>query len=264
MAQNRGELFEDQFKASVPAEAYVRKLNTAGPRAQNLGSIASMLSRLAKVAGEEVPGWAMGMLTASQHTPKTPFDMFILAPVRADPLVFQRWYRRTFDQAGRSAEMLPEPGWEAWQASLKTYGGSCRDHQGAPMWLAARPALTFALELKSAGTAKNLPFERIKPHQEDGMLKAAALGYVAGVVVEFPDIPPLGEVYFLPIGSFLAYKRECGRQSLPLEAARIFGQLIEVDHGRGIKHRYWRVAEFLRHYGADVPPTAEPRRRSQA
>jgi hypothetical protein len=240
--QNRGELFEDQFKASVPAGAYVRKLNTAGPRAQNLASVAGILQRLARAAGEEPPGWAMGLLTSASHTPKTPYDMIIAVDARP---------RLTGEAAAYE-----------WRSACEEIGGIIRDPDGASMWIPARPKIVFALELKSTGTQKALRFDRLKPHQEKGLQDAANQGMIAGLVVEFPDVGPDGEVYFIPIGSYLAYKRDCGRQSLPLEAAQLFGLLIEVDGMRGMKHRYWKVAEFLRHFGADLPEELPKRRGS--
>jgi len=226
MAQNRGELFEDQFKASMPPGVEVRKLATAGPRAQSLGQISEMLQRFARMVGQEVPGWAQRLLNASSHTPKQPYDMLVLAP------------------AARVSPVGPQ--------GFPYFGGEIRDAQGAPMWLQAQPKLAFALELKSAGSSTNIPFSRIKPHQEKGLAKAAARGLVAGLVVEFPDVAPDGEVYFLPIGSFLEYKRAADRMSLPLGACRLFGLKIEVDPDRGTVHRYWKVGEFLAHFGADT------------
>ncbi len=239
MAQNRGELFEDQFKASVPPGAYVRKLNTAGPRAQNLASVAGILQRLARAAGEEPPGWAMGLLTAGSHTPKTPYDMIIVAD---------------------SLEATREEAFRSDPTALG--GGFVRDPDGAQMFIPARPKIFFALELKSTGAQKALRFDRLKPHQEKGLQDAANQGMIAGLVVEFPDCGPDGEVYFIPIGSYLAYKRDCGRQSLPLEAAQLFGLLIEVDGMRGMKHRYWKVREFLCHFGADLPEELPKKRGS--
>lgn len=283
MAKNRGEVFEEYFRASIPPEVEARKLSTPGPRAQSLGQIGDMLKRFAKKADEEVPGWAMGLLNAATHTPKQPYDLLLLAPAASTEDRFATWWKAYRDRVGSPiwtgsnlsrAELLrsqlvgdqlyitPEEfvgehdaAWAAVCAVFEAFGGCGRDHTGAPMWIPARPMLAFALELKSAGASKSLPFDRLKDHQEAGLAKAAFKGAVAGVVVEFPDVSADGEVWFIPIGTWKAHRRECGRQSLSADAARACGQLIAIDPNRGRVHRYFKVAEFLRHYGADVPPT---------
>ena len=219
MAENRGQVFEDQFKASVPRGCSVLKLHTPAPPASQMLSIVGMVQRLARQAGEELPGWVAPVLTRSSHTAAQPYDMLILAPA-----------------AGCSP-------------------GTCtalRDPSGAPLTMTAQPKLAFALELKSVGSGTSLPFDRVREHQELGLERAYRNGDVAGVVVEWPSEGMDGEVYFVPIVVWQAHRDTAGRKSLSLEACRRIGQLIKVDVTRGRKHRYWKVGDWLRTWGAEI------------
>lgn len=218
---NRGELFEHQFIASLPASVWRRKLTTPTPPAHQNGAILGMLQRLAAQARETVPGWALSSLSRTSHTPVQPFDLLI------------------------SARVTPAAGTTRIGRTLPGADGIDIDY-----FTALR--IDFALELKSTGSAMSLPFDRVKPHQVSGLHKARAAGLVAGLVVEFPDVEPGGEVYFLPVEVYLAHVETCGRKSLSLDAARRIGLLIELDPARGTKHRYWKVGDFLALFGANV------------
>lgn len=213
---NRGELFERQFIASIPpAPTWHRKLTTPVPPPS--GAIIGKLSRLADQAGEDV-GWEKAQLGRSSHTPVQPFDLLISA------LGCER---------------------EAFHRIQTNADGTVSDY-----WISSR--IDFALELKSTGTQKSLPFDRIKPHQLKGLQKARAAGLVAGLVVEFPDVSTDGEVFFIPIEVLIRHIETAERKSLSIDAARRFGVLIERDPVRGSKHRYWNVGKFLALFGADV------------
>jgi len=217
---NRGELFEHQFIASLPASVWRRKLTTPAPPAHRNGAILGMLQRLAAQARETVPGWALASLSRTSHTPQQPFDLLISAraPVIGDP----------------------------------TPCASVSGADGIEALYLVHHRIDFALELKSTGSAMSLPFDRVKPHQIRGLQKARAAGLVAGLVVEFPDVAEGGEVFFIPVEVLVAHIETCGRKSLSIDAARRFGVLIELDPERGTKHRYWKVGEFLARFGADV------------
>lgn len=212
---NRGELFEHYFIESIPPGVYRLKLNTPVPPPS--GAIAATLGRLGDQAGEDVD-WAKRSLGRASHTPKQPYDLLISAR---------------------------QQGAEAITAML-TYA------DGTPMHYLTRPRINFALELKSTGKEKNLAFDRLKPHQIKGLQKARAAGLVSGLVVEFPDVSPGGEVFFIPIEVLVRHIETCERKSLSIDAARRFGVLIALDPVRGSKHRYWRVGEFLALFGAAI------------
>ena len=78
-------------------------------------------------------------------------------------------------------------------------------------------------------------------------------GCVAGLVIEWPSEGFEGEVYFVPITTFVDHRASVDRKSLSLDACRRIGQLIRVDPDRGRKLRYWRIGDWLRSWGALIP-----------
>lgn len=123
------------------------------------------------------------------------------------------------------------------------------DHLGRPYSQTVRPLQIFALELKSTGEPR-LAFDAVEPNQEKGLTAASAAGEVAGVVVEFRSV---GEVWFIPIGGWIAFRADTDGKSLPLAVARRIGMQIHRDEERGTSRPYWRVADWLRACGAEIP-----------
>jgi len=118
------------------------------------------------------------------------------------------------------------------------------------MWMGTELRVV-ALECKSTGVPR-LSFSAVKPHQVEGLQKAAAAGAVAGVLWEprrLKDAP----AYFIPI-DFWVYL------SLSAKSANVhaLGSLVDlgfsrggkcrrlrVQGGRGRTHRYFQMAAFL-------------------
>jgi len=220
MTLNRGSLLERQFIASLPAgRVWVRKLHTppaTGP----------LIAYIKSVNQGRVPDRLLGVLH-STFTPTQPFDLLVTAPAKQP---------HARDGEEYHAEVFNAP-------------------SGGDFELIVRPSVVFAFELKSCGDARNLPFDRVKPHQLDGLLEAASRGIVAGLLIEFPEVGPHGELYFVPVQLFASYRAGAERASFPLAAAHEHGILIEPDLDRGRVHRFWKAGELLRHFGADLPPT---------
>lgn len=247
MARNRGQIFEDQLEKSIPAGVYIRKLHTPAPPASRVDAVIGLLQRLSKLTGQDV-GWAIPVLNQSRFTARSPYDHIIIAPAE----------RRAADIGDRIAIATPV---DDGSAVLPLLMGELRDPLGLGLVeMLVQPSVIFTVECKCAGTAKSLPFAALQDHQEEGLVDAAAMGYVSGLLIEFPDVGPEGEVFFMPITSYVAYKAQAGRASLPLDACRDFGLLIEVDPGRGRVHRYWRMGNFLRRFGAAIPGAPEEER----
>lgn len=232
MAKSRGQDFEDEFRASIPDGVFVKKLHTPAPPPAQMDLVVAHLRRT------DAPAWMVSVVSRSSHTPRQGFDMLVAAGVR-------------MDSAGGQADT--------------SFGAELRDIHGAPVFIEARPVILFCLELKSV-QKKSISFDRLKPHQEEALRKEALAGRVAGVVVEFADMPApapegeivissellVGDVLFVPILSWIAYKDTAGRASLPYEMACRIGLRIEIDANRGRSRRYYKVGDFLRAFGAAV------------
>lgn len=232
--RNRGQILEDQLEKSMPAGVYVRKLHTPAPPPARIEGIIGLLTRLAR--GEDV-GWAIAVLNQARFTARQPYDLMVIAPAE----------RRSLDVAGRFS---PRP--QTYEGAILPLAHPMLDSEGQSMLMLAQPSIVFTLEVKCAGEDKSLNFSMLQPHQEEGLVEAAGMGYVSGLILEFPAVGPVGELYFMPIASYIAYRARASRKSLPLEACRDFGILIEVDQGRGRVHRYWRMGEFFWTFGAAI------------
>lgn len=91
----------------------------------------------------------------------------------------------------------------------------------------------FALELKSV-KGKSIPFSSLQPHQESGLMKAAAHEDVkAGVLVW---IRSTDEVFYVPIWEWVSAKASLSRKSLGLK------ELHEI----GIPVSFWRPRTRMR------------------
>ena len=238
MAKSRGQDFEDEFKASIPEGVFVKKLHTPAPPPNQMDLVVAHL----RATRPRPPGggddWMIGVVSRSAHTPRQGFDMIVA------------------------------PGIEAvhpYSSEFPNFGAELRDIHGAPVFIEAAPVILFCLEFK-ATQGKSIRLDRLKPHQEDALRKEALAGRVAGVVVEFsellPPLPadepipeevPIGDVLFVPILSWLAYKTDAARASLPYDIACRIGLRIEIDADRGRSRRYYKVGAFLRAFGADIP-----------
>jgi hypothetical protein len=251
VAKNRGQILEEQLVKSMPAGVYVRKLHTPAPPAARVDSVIGLLRRLAdtleKMGKPEKIGWAIEVLQQTRFTARSPYDHLIVAPAQ----------RRSNDVAERYS--IP-----ADEGAILPLLCRMAGQDGMPLDMLVQPSVIFTLECKCAGDQKSFPFNRLEDHQEEGLVEAAAMGYVSGLILEFPAVGDLGELYFVPITSYSAYRRRAGRASLPLEACRDFGHLIEVDVGRGRVHRYWHAGDFLRAFGAAIPGAPTPRRAAAA
>jgi hypothetical protein len=227
MAKSRGQDFEDEIRASIPDGVFVKKLHTPAPPPSQVDLIVAHLRRT------QAPEWMAGVVGRSTHTPRQGYDMLVAPGVRG-----------------------------------MVFGAELRDIHGAPMFLEPKPVLLFCLELKST-KGKSFTFSALKPHQEEALRKEALAGRIAGIVVEFSEMmapihaseppaqeSPIGDVLFIPILSYLAYKSAADRASLPYAMAERIGLRIEIDTGRGRTRRYYKMAEFLRAFGADIPETS--------
>jgi hypothetical protein len=233
MAENLGQRFEDQFIASIPQGGDVLryKLHTPAAPAELADKVLKWAQAVTATVGASVPDWVRRFLERSRFVPRQPYDLVIEVPVG--------------DMAA---------------------GGRLVDHDGVPYQIRPVTLFSCALELKCAGyargtPAKSIPLSMLKPHQITSLEKAEANGRVAGVVVEFPPpLPPdgeeidhsLAEVYFMPASTWAGLARSSGRKSIPVEDFRRLGLRIQVDLSRGRLHRYYRVGDFLRHFGAVV------------
>ncbi len=215
--KSRGQLFEDQFKASCPPEVMCLKLHTPAPPAGQGKELLGLLNRLAQQAGEEVPRWAPYFLTRSEHTPVQPFDFLLDAPVAP------------CDDASTMLRFI--------------------SHTGARFDYNVAPKLVFCLEFKVA-TGKSLPFAQLKPHQEKRLQEARAGLRIAGVMVAFPDVDEAA--YFIPIENWRAHRLAADRKSLSLAQAVLMGVPMGRDFTRGRTKVYYNVGEFLRRFGCEI------------
>jgi len=243
MAKSRGQEFEDELRASIPEGVFVKKLHTPAPPPSQVDLIVDHLKRT------RAPEWMAGVVSRSSHTPRQGFDMIVAARLGEFEVI-----REGTKYSGANA-----------------LGAELRDIHGAPVLIEARPDLIFCLEVKST-QGKSFAFNRLQPHQEAALRKEALAGRIAGLVVEFSEVPPPwtqeelqvsaapegGDVLFLPILSYLAYKAEAERVSIPYAMAERIGLRIAIDVDRGRSRRYYKMADFLRAFGADI---REPERR---
>lgn len=162
--------------------------------------------------------------SAARFTPKQPYDLQVSAPI----------------------------------AGAKLLGPVVRDIHGGELQLSAKGKLVFALEVKST-KEKSFPFRQLKPHQEEGLRKVGTKGHVAGLIIEFQSLG--GAVYFLPIENYIAFRLHATGASIPATEVQKLGILIELDAWRmrrpNMVNTYYRMAKFLRLFGADVEAEEE-------
>lgn len=99
----------------------------------------------------------------------------------------------------------------------------------------------YTLELKST-KGKSLPFNNIKKHQIDDLLRCSSYSNViAGFVIEFNE---LSECYFIEISRFKTFYDTTNRKSLSLQFCRENGIKIGVEK---IKiNRKFDIEKFLK------------------
>lgn len=92
----------------------------------------------------------------------------------------------------------------------------------------------YQFELKSH-KGKSIPFDNIKKHQEEGLLKASKyIGIFAGLILNFRE---LNKTYYLPIEEYVKYKKSNERKSIPASFCKDKGILIEQELLR-VNYRY--------------------------
>lgn len=262
-----GQELERQFIASIPPGIYHHKLPTPGATlkvraaeqreaerlAQKVAALQGQLGQaldfvriaaadrlhearseraarfLADLAGEEQDGVPVALpawFGRGGFTPRQPYDLLIVAPIREEMI--------------RSAPV--------------------HDHLGRERLQVVQASIFFGLELKSCA-GSTLPASQVADTQVKGMADAASAGHVAGLVVAFPAGSP-DHLWFIPVQSWVSYLAEAKRKSMPLEAIKRCGVPIERDPDRGVLRAYWRVGEFLAHFGADIPDARAARARA--
>jgi len=111
-----------------------------------------------------------------------------------------------------------------------------------------RPVIHFSIEAKSVA-GKSLPFDALREEQARILRQGRAACHVAGIAIEFREV---GECWFILIDRWDEAVLAGKRKSLSLADARKIGVRIEEDEERGKTAVYWRMGEFLQHFGAEV------------
>jgi hypothetical protein len=252
---NPGGAFEESILRSLPKRADVwRRKSPTPPRPAPVAELCAEIERRCQAA--KLLELRLGRLVlAEARRAEAAADSLAEPPEWAHALV------------AISSEMIGEARVPSWVESARALGSQFTPSAGVDLMVSAPAAciwgtsigaaplapkqalVVFSLECKSVAEPR-IPFERLRKTQEQELLRCAAGGHVAGVLIEWRLVP--WGLHFVPIRAWVEAREGGARKSLSVDSAREAGVEIPDDSTRGRTARYWKMGEFMRKFGAEV------------
>jgi len=249
---NPGGDFEEAILRSLPKRADVwRRKSPTPPRPAPVAELCGEIERRCQVA--KMLELRLGRLVLAEAR---------RAEAAGDPLAEPPEWAHAL--VAISSEMIGEARVPSWVESARTLGSQFTPSAGVDLMVSARaridegypvqgaiqrPLVVLSLECKSVAEPR-IPFERLRKTQEQELVRCAAGGHVAGLLIEWRLVP--WELHFVPIGAWVAAREAGARKSLSVDSAREMGVEIPDDPTRGRTARYWAMSEFMRRFGGEV------------
>lgn len=140
---------------------------------------------------------------------------------------FERAFKASLDREGYALRMPDK--------CFVGYGGRILSEPSeGDFWFFAESGHAFLIECK-ATAQKSFPFGKLRPEQEEALSRFDSVSPMTHGLIALnfygEKLRERNRLYIVGIGEYLAYKRSCGRKSLPEEAAARIGRECPREKG---------------------------------